>query len=101
VAASAIEVNIDEFQRVSKLFKDAKERCASIEASIRNSSEKLLNTWTGDSRNAFESEYREIQKSLSNYKDILDSIGSELTMIGNSFKDADDNIKRNIDGLQY
>ena len=95
---STIQLNAGDFERASRLFKNSRERCVTLEANIKNYTENLLSSWQGESKKAFEKEYRTLEKGMSNYKDLLTEIADELSKISSVFTEADETIRRSLSG---
>ncbi len=94
--AASIEVNIDELKRTGELFENGGEICKAAGDRIKAVTEDLLNNWVGESKNAFESKYKEIKNQMSSYEQLLMQISKDINGVADKFSEADEAISRQI-----
>ncbi|WP_291647942.1 WXG100 family type VII secretion target [Clostridium sp.] len=93
---SKLQIDIEEFTKTANLFNSAAINCKSSEQRVKSVTEDLLRNWKGDTQKAFQKEYNDLIKGMYNYDEILRMIADDLNKIAQSFREADEEIKRNL-----
>ena len=93
---NSINVSFETFKTASNQFRSVAEAIKEREAQLKSTTENLMSSWEGKSKKAFENEYRDLVKSMYNYDEMLREMAKELDGICESFREADDNIARNL-----
>lgn len=87
--AEKIQIKQDLMQKTVNDFKKASSNVETINNNIKKSTNDLLSSWKGASKEAFHDEYYILSTNLGEYKEVLLDIAKVIEDISNTFGEMD------------
>lgn len=87
--AEKIQIKQDLMQKSVSNFRKASINVETINNNIKKSTKDLLSSWKGESKEAFEDEYKVLDANLGEYKEILLDMANVIEKISNVFAEQD------------
>ena len=87
--AEKIQIKKDLMEKTVNDFKKASSNIETINNNIKKSTDELLGTWRGSSKEAFHNEYQALNANLGEYKEVLLDMANVIEKISNTFEEQD------------
>ena len=87
--AEKIQIKQDLMQKAVNDFRKASSNVETINNNIKKSTNDLLSSWKGASKEAFEDEYKVLDANLGEYKEVLLDMANVIEKISNVFVEQD------------
>ena len=87
--AEKIQIKKDLMEKAVNDFKKASSNVETINSNIKKSTDELLGTWKGSSKEAFLDEYYVLNTNLGEYKEVLLDMANVIEKISNTFEQQD------------
>ena len=87
--AEKIQIKKDLMEKAVNDFKKASSNVETINSNIKKSTNELLGTWRGSSKEAFNNEYQVLNANLGEYKEVLLDMANVIEKISNTFEQQD------------
>lgn len=87
--AEKIQIKKDLMEKAVNDFKKASSNVETINSNIKKSTDELLGTWRGSSKEAFNNEYQVLNANLGEYKEVLLDMANVIEKISNTFEQQD------------
>lgn len=87
--AEKIQIKKDLMEKAVNDFKKASSNVETINSNIKKSTNELLGTWRGSSKEAFHDEYYVLKTNLGEYKEVLLDMAKVLEYVSNTFVEQD------------
>lgn len=86
------------FDSVIELSRSLSEKMGDLKNNLDNLKIKLLSSWVGDGKNAFEKKYRLLSQQFGDLRDDLRNISEELLKMEEEYIQADTDLAKALDG---
>lgn len=87
--AEKIQIKKDLMEKTVNDLKKASSNIETINNNIKKSTDELLGTWRGSSKEAFHNEYQVLNANLGEYKEVLLDMANVIEKISNTFEEQD------------
>ena len=87
--AEKIQIKKDLMEKAVSEFRKASINIETITSNIKKSTDELLGTWKGSSKEAFHDEYYVLKTNLGEYKEVLLDMAKVLEDVSNTFVEQD------------
>ena len=87
--AEKIQIKKDLMEKAVNDFKKASSNVETINSNIKKSTNELLGTWRGSSKEAFNNEYQVLNANLGEYKEVLLDMANVIEKISSTFEEQD------------
>ena len=87
--AEKIQIKKDLMEKAVNDFRKASSNIETITSNIKKSTDELLGTWRGSSKEAFHDEYYVLNTNLGEYKEVLLDMANVIEKISNTFEQQD------------
>lgn len=94
--AEKIQIKKDLMEKAVNDFKKASSNVETINSNIKKSTNELLGTWRGSSKEAFNNEYQVLNANLGEYKEVLLDMANVIEKISSTFEEQDKLLSNSI-----
>lgn len=91
-----IDINLDDMDNVVAALKNTAITLSTMSKDIKKSTNELLNSWNGESKDAFHSEYYVLEAHLGGYEEMLNSMSDILKSTRENFENADKSLSEQM-----
>ena len=94
--AEKIQIKKDLMEKAVNDFRKASSNIETINSNIKKSTDELLGTWRGSSKEAFNNEYQVLNANLGEYKEVLLDMANVIEKISSTFEEQDKLLSNSI-----